>query len=676
VVILTQGGIAATPDIIDTTVEFDAGTKTQMATETEIANLQSNALFIDADTTIFNSEGNDPYTGGTTFQVGKLGGIERYLAQSVSLSNSRIISKVNYYIQGKTLESGNSPGPMWVEVREDNGGNPTGTLLSQSPTYLPGIGAYNAFILNKPVYLQSGTTYWLVLRSNTPIGGVWQISANATGVYAGGHAASNNGGVWTHHPTFDMGFEFFSSPNYSTGGWKSDARTMLANHFIKSVNVKITGDVNNKITSFKIRDSSDTLLATCNAVPISTDTLLGKTDFIGDIEQIREDWKYDIEFAGGSTPIMSEIITGIDNDLFDGRQFKLFLDGVLFPYWLTMAFAGRIGALRTATFTVPNPRGLHTARFHTNQVTEIQFRKDNLSPWVTVFKGYMDNPSDTVQGQQAIITLTCRDNGAPLADEMTVDSEWEPFQPLQNTDPFDIISYLVNKLRTSLEFDIASQRNEEPLPISYTFERGVYSINIVQKMGDYGEYEWKITYGGKMLVRPPKEISVANVKRTYILGKKSDFTGLPDSPVGYILSENVDEDGEILYNSLGIKGKNDSFGHYTDEASVRAERLRHRYITDENLESDQLQQIAKGFVDREGKIPRKEFSIVVPGTFDIDRGDIIYVDDLRFRFSIQPVKAYRIISKSDAYSNTGFITTLQLGNTVPTVSETLKEMVL
>jgi len=353
--------------------------------------------------------------------------------------------------------------------------------------------------------------------------------------------------------------------------------------------------------------------------------------------------------------------------LFTGEQFKMLVDGTEFPNWSSFNFGGSKGSLRGLGINIPNPRGKHTGRFHVNQEIEIQYKGVNEPAYRTVYKGFMDHPTSSVQGKNGQIVLSGRDAGVPLTDEKCVDATFTPYLSLTGVDPFDIATYIVSNLKTSLEIAPGSQRNEVPIPIDYDFNRKTWCVDVVKKMAEYGNYEWFITMGGKFLMRPPKELIADNISKVYILGTKADFVGsLPNDNVGYILTENVGEDGTDIVNMMGLQGK-DKFVYHMDGASVAAHRLRHDYIEDDGLASDQLQQIVIAMVNNR-KLSRKNFSMRVKGTFEIDRGDIVWIDDKSYGFSGQPGKLYRIVGKTDNISKNGFFSTLQLSDTPLKVS--------
>lgn len=366
---------------------------------------------------------------------------------------------------------------------------------------------------------------------------------------------------------------------------------------------------------------------------------------------------------------MREFYFGTAFPPFVGQSFRVLFDGNEFPNWTSFNFGGSIRSLRGLGMNVPNPQGKNTSKFHVNQQIEIQFKSINEPSYRTVYKGYIDHPTSNIQGQNGQIVLSARDAGTPLTDEKCVDEDWTPYLSLTGIDPFDVCTFIVSNLKTQLLISGGSQRNEVPTPLDYDFNRSDWCIDVINKMAEYGGYEWFITYEGKFLMRPPKELVDANISKVFILGTRDEFTSLPNDNIAYILTENVGEDGTDIVNSLGLQGK-DRFVFSEDTASVNAFRLRHEYFEDTNLESDHLQQIADR-MRQVRQLSRRSFSIVCKGTFEIDRGDVVYIDDRTYGFSSQPSKLFRIVGKTDNVSKEGFITTLQLADIPLKVSKVM-----
>lgn len=661
-------------DIINTPTEFKSGAVlTQMATSDEISNILDNALFLgdDVGTDGIIAQQSDTSSPTVSFDVGMDAGDVKKVGQSFQLASEKILRRVEFNVSSVI---GSPPDLLYCQIIEDNGGNPTGAVVGESEKVSSVTTGWRGLNFDTKVYLESGVTYWMVFLMDTPTDYKYiRLLVKDANVYANGHVSRYYSGSWHHQAARDLCFKLYGRDFYTTGTWRSGSRAMGTNEQMREIKIQINGDAtNNKITQIKLLRASDNSVLATLVRDIYEGVTLDSDDFGISLGTITFDWKFEISFVGGSTPKLIEVLTYLE--LFTGQQMKVLIDGVVFNLWTSISFGGQLEKLRGISITIPNPQGKHSARFHQNQTVEIQYRRTNLHSFTTVYKGYIDNINFGVQGQNAQMTLSGRDNGAPFSDENTVDDEWEPYTEVTDLDPYDIIMYIVDKMKTAVEVDAGSQRQETPVPIDYTFERGMKCVDILQNMAEYGSYEWFITYDGKLLVRPPKDVIDSNVVKSYLLGKRSDFTGLPNDNIGYILSENVGEEGEEIVNSLGLEGKDSAFTSYKDDASVISSRIRHDFRTDSNLASDQLQTIAKSIVDRE-KLPKKQFTIVVPGTFDFDRGDILYVNDLYFGFSIQNPKLYKVVGKTDNFSTNGFISTLNLADSIPSMTDTLKRVV-
>lgn len=147
-----------------------------------------------------------PDAAGATFEyVGNDSGSNNdWAAQSFQITAGRL-SQITVYF----LANGGSPtGTVTWDIRTDNGGNPSSTIL-QTGTFTPTPSSNNTITVTDGIFLAAATTYWLVLRSTVAqsAGNYWQWAANASGAYASGVAkySINGGSSWgSYGASYDM----------------------------------------------------------------------------------------------------------------------------------------------------------------------------------------------------------------------------------------------------------------------------------------------------------------------------------------------------------------------------------------------------------------------------------------------------------------------------------------
>lgn len=146
-----------------------------------------------------------PQTVTTSLQG--TGGNPDGLAQSFSLGSDQTIRYVSFW----AVPTGSPTGNLIVEVRTDNAGVPSSTVLGSgqmAAADLPAVAS--AMAISIPITataLTGSTTYWIVWRRDVAAdGAAIQVDrAPASSLYAGGVPATLNAGTWTPGTT-DFGF--------------------------------------------------------------------------------------------------------------------------------------------------------------------------------------------------------------------------------------------------------------------------------------------------------------------------------------------------------------------------------------------------------------------------------------------------------------------------------------
>ncbi len=138
---------------------------------------------------------------GNDVLIGDSAGVEYRAAQSFTVSGAGFLSQFTFTLNAN---SGSPTGDMGWEIRNNNAGVPTGSVLA-SGTIVNGsvvassINTVNIAAASQP-YVTTATTYWLVLYAGAQASNVkWNWTAKAAGTYANGQRAysSNGGSSWT-----------------------------------------------------------------------------------------------------------------------------------------------------------------------------------------------------------------------------------------------------------------------------------------------------------------------------------------------------------------------------------------------------------------------------------------------------------------------------------------------
>lgn len=145
-------------------------------------------------------------SGTTNAGVGNAGGTVYREAQSFVPSSAGFLSQFQIILNANT---GTPTGTMTWALCRDNAGSPNLSVVLQTGTFTPIASATNTVDMDDEVYLDTGTTYWLIFSSTNAqsSGNLWNIQYNPTGAYASGALKYDTNGnqMWTNGAsTWDM----------------------------------------------------------------------------------------------------------------------------------------------------------------------------------------------------------------------------------------------------------------------------------------------------------------------------------------------------------------------------------------------------------------------------------------------------------------------------------------
>lgn len=135
-------------------------------------------------------------SGGSPTSIGDISGTDYRVAQSFQVTAGRL-SQFRFTLSSN---NGSPSGTMTWQIREDNSGNPTGTILA-SGTLTPTASSENTVNVSNGPRLAASTTYWLVLyATNDQSSNVaWRWQNSASSIYANGEMrySGDAGSSWT-----------------------------------------------------------------------------------------------------------------------------------------------------------------------------------------------------------------------------------------------------------------------------------------------------------------------------------------------------------------------------------------------------------------------------------------------------------------------------------------------
>jgi len=352
---------------------------------------------------------------------------------------------------------------------------------------------------------------------------------------------------------------------------------------------------------------------------------------------------------------------------------QLFLNGSSFKHWEGVSITRSLNALSSIDLTLANPIGRYT-----NIVVEDMSIKFNLG-WDTdsppvLFDGYHDDPTWGVSKKSSNISLSGRDFGRTLFDELTVDDDFNSYGRLTNIDYIiGHMGFLIDNLKKSLAATKNFSRNlsvdnEKVFSYEYGYEK---VMDAFTTLAQYGGYEWFMgfdTVGNRQIVvRPPKDLIATNVAHSFIVGDRDLYADIPNGTrIKQIESISVKKQYGYKKNYIKVVGK---------EASVSARypntppaTPKHLYLEDDGItDVTTARGVAQQFW-RSKSAPKilVEFSGI--GVENLQVGDIVYVNDYRYGASELPTHLFRLIEITDSVSrSSGWKASFRVADFVPTV---------
>jgi hypothetical protein len=211
---------------------------------------------------------------GTSMRVvGDNAGLDEWAAQSFQATEG-YLSAIDLRLN---TSLGSPSGTITWQIRSDNSGNPSGTILD-SDLFSPIVDADNHIPISNGVYLSSGVTYWLVLKCTSVqgSGNAYRFNFNTANPYANGSLkrTTNGGSSWglVTSGTSDMRVSITTSLDKSKLAQliKIDSDTTLDTAYLWLRKVGgPTGNLTLKIYSDNSGDP-DSVLATSDTIDIST----------------------------------------------------------------------------------------------------------------------------------------------------------------------------------------------------------------------------------------------------------------------------------------------------------------------------------------------------------------------------------------------------------------------
>ena len=196
--------VSAVDFTITTTADFDAGTKTGTATDTNIDNIDADELRINASATPWERWTNEN-SGSVVAIAGDISATEYRRAFRLNFTGEFVLYGIAAWIQGIV----GSPQDIYVALLEPDGANciPNGVsgIIIETDKVARGditVLAYNYFNFTKPVVINATSCVWAAFLTdgNNPTGAYY--STHNSGTPSAGykenlqsvHTVSNNGG--------------------------------------------------------------------------------------------------------------------------------------------------------------------------------------------------------------------------------------------------------------------------------------------------------------------------------------------------------------------------------------------------------------------------------------------------------------------------------------------------
>jgi len=327
---------------------------------------------------------------------------------------------------------------------------------------------------------------------------------------------------------------------------------------------------------------------------------------------------------------------------------RLLLNNIRFPQWNSITLKQTLNALTGITINMPNPAGIRTTLPFEDLPIKFYLGWDTNDPPLR-FDGYHDDPSFSVNKSGAMVTMTGRDFGRILFDEMTVDDDFNSYgNPIGEGYVLDYLEYLNGNLSSPLpELFERNTVDDANNAFQYDFQNQK-CLEALTKLCGYGNYEWKMLLdqdnNRQFSIRKPLALTDANATHAFIVGERSNYTDIPPAAdVHHVEAITVRKQFGYKKNYIKVKGE-EVEAVYPLSPPSSPKHLLHEDSGILNV-TDAQAVAARLWSERSAAKILVDFSGVGVETLRV--GDIVYVNDYRYGASTLPTHLFRIIEIND-----------------------------
>lgn len=349
---------------------------------------------------------------------------------------------------------------------------------------------------------------------------------------------------------------------------------------------------------------------------------------------------------------------------------KLELNGISFKKWDSITLKQSLNTLASIDITMPNPAGLNTSLPFEDMPIKFYLGWDTEEPPLR-FDGYMDNPGFSIKKTGAGISMSGRDFGKILFDELTVDSAFKPFgNPIGSGYILDYIRYLNQQLSNPIpelfERNILVDTNSN---FKYDFQYDK-SLESLKALCSYGNYNWQSLLdqdsNRKLSVKAPNNLTNENATHAFVVGSLDNYTDIPSGAgIHHVSALNVNKDYGYKKNYFKVIGATGVEAVYPLSPPSNP---KHLVYTDEGIinNTDALAIAQRLYQSKSAPKILVDFGSIGVETLRV--GDIVYVNDWRYGASTLPSHLMRVIEINDTISfGSGWNTTIKVADYVPTL---------
>ena len=348
---------------------------------------------------------------------------------------------------------------------------------------------------------------------------------------------------------------------------------------------------------------------------------------------------------------------------------RLELNNSRFKHWNSITIKQQLNALSGVDISMPNPAGLYTNLSIEDMPIKVYLGWDTADPPLR-FDGYHDDPAWSVAKASLGMSLTGRDFGRILFDELTVDSDFNTYgNPISSGYILDYIKYLNQNLSTPLSELFqrnTTDDNSSDFEYLFTYEKVIADI---KKLAEYGNYEWLMTYdqddNRKFIIRPPKALTTGNVTHAFIVGETSNYSDIPSqADIHHVESISLKKNYGFKKNYIKVQGDGVSAVYPLSPPSSP----KHLYHEDEGIITQADCQTVAQRLWNQKSAPKTLVDFSGIGVETLRVGDIVYVNDYRYGMSQLPSHIFRIIGITDTISKgSGWKSSIKVADFVPSL---------